>query len=224
MEEIKIAIADDQTLFRQTVASFIKSVDSFRLVAEAENAESLLKQLPHLQHTPDITLIDMKMPGISGIDLNAILQQQFPEIKVIVLSMYDDKRLISTLIHAGARSYLQKTCDKEELITAINNVHRSGFYINNNILNAIQSPAATSHKPIKSLSELPFSITKREKEVLQLICQELSNAEIADKLSLSIRTVEGHRNNLLLKIGCKNTAGLVLFAVKYNIYDLALRY
>lgn len=222
MEKISIMLADDQTLFRQTLATLIKNVDLFNLVSEADSGGMLLTQLSRLQTHPDIVLIDMKMPGMDGLHLNRRLHREYPAVKVIVLSAYDEKRLISTTIEDGARSYLEKNCDKEELVTAIRSVHQNGFYMNEKILQAIQNQSSSKIKPLKSFTDIPSDITKREKEILRLICLELSNAEIAEQLFLSIRTVEGHRNNLILKTGCKNTAGLVLFAVKNNIYDLAL--
>jgi DNA-binding NarL/FixJ family response regulator len=124
------------------------------------------------------------------------------------------------MINAGACAYLNKNCDAAELITAINTVHQTGFYINTETLRAIQNAAAYRSKAIKSIDAIPIELTNREKEILQLICKEFNNAEIAERLSLSIRTVEGHRNNLLLKTGCRNTAGLVLFAVKYGIFEI----
>jgi DNA-binding NarL/FixJ family response regulator len=223
MKKITIAIADDQTLFRQALRTLIASVSQFELVAEAENGPSLIDQMGRLNSVPDISLIDMKMPEMNGIELNRILQHDYPETKVIILSEYGEKRIISTMIVAGARSYLQKNCDKDEFVTTITSVQNAGFYINNQILEAIQSSSAKLNKPVKSINEIPFEITRREKEILQLICSEYSNSEIADKLFLSIRTVEGHRNNLILKTGCKNTAGLVLFAIRYNIYNIELQ-
>lgn len=222
MKKVSIAIADDQTLFRQVLAALIRNVASFELVAEADSGESLLNQLRQMPVPPDIALIDMKMPGMNGIELNMILQRDYAQIKVIVLSVHDEKRFISTMIDAGARSYLEKNCDKEELITAINSVYQTGFYMNSRIMNAIQHAAASRNKVVKAFTDIPVDITKREKEVLQLICKELSNAEIAQQLFLSTRTVEGHRNNLILKTGCKNTVGLVLFAVKNDIYHPGL--
>lgn len=222
MEKIKIAIADDQTLFRQTLGTLIKGVDQFELVAEAESGDDLLRQLRQYNIAPIVALIDMKMPGMNGLELHKILQQDHPQVKVIVLSIYNEKRLVSTMIDAGACSYLEKNCDKDELIGAITSVYKNGFYMNNQIMEALRSPVSSRNRPVKSFTEIPFDITRREQEILKLICLELSNAEIADQLFLSTRTVEGHRNNLIIKTGCKNTAGLVLFAVKNNIYNLAL--
>jgi DNA-binding NarL/FixJ family response regulator len=107
------------------------------------------------------------------------------------------------------------------LITAIQTVLKSGFYINNDVLKAIQHTSSKKNKPLKNVNTLPIELSAREKEVLELICREYSNVEIAEKLFISVRTAEGHRNNLLAKTGCRNTAGLVLFAVRHNLFEVS---
>jgi len=215
---IRIAIADDQNLFRQALASLISGLPSFVLAMEAANGQELLTLLEQAPILPDIALIDMDMPGMNGVDLNIELQKRHPAIRVIVLSVHDNPRIIARMIEAGADAYLVKNCDREELTTAIRIVYTTGFYINHRALLAIQQSAAYKNKPIKNINGIPLSITNRESEIMQLICQEFNSSEIAARLNLSLRTVEGHRNNLMNKIGCRNIAGLVLFAVKYGLF------
>lgn len=219
MEEIKIAIVDDQKLFRQSLALLIGTTTHFKLVSESDGGNSFLEKLAgEKPGATDIALIDMDMPGMNGIALNKALQQNYPYIKVIILSVHDRPALITQMIDAGAAAYLAKNCDKQELITAIESVYRTGFYFDAHVLNAIRQSA--NHKiPVKNIDNIPIKLTQREKQVLQLICKEYSSAEIAAELFLSSRTVEGHRNNLIEKIGCRNTAGMVLFAVKYALID-----
>ena len=220
MEKIRIALVEDQHLFRQSLSALIKTIDTYELVAEAADGPTFLTLCEQVIPLPDIAIIDMNMPGITGIELNDILREQYPSIKVIVLSVHMQVRLISKMINAGACAYLNKNCDASELVTAINTVHQAGFYINAVTLKAIQQAAHYRNKTIKNIDAIPIELTNREKEILKLICKECSNAEIAEKLYLSIRTVEGHRNNLLQKTGCRNIAGLVLFAVKYGIIEV----
>jgi DNA-binding NarL/FixJ family response regulator len=220
MEKIKIGLVDDQLLFRQGLAALIESVDGFSLVMEADDGKNCVSQLREMGIKPDIILMDMEMPGMDGMELNEIIQKEFPSVKVIVVSVHAGERLIARMIDGGASGYLVKNCDKAELVTAINTVFSTGFYINNSVLKAIQHASMTRQQAPKNLIGIPVELTAREKEILLLICRELSTPEIADQLFLSTRTVEGHRNNLLLKTGCKNTAGLVLFAVKYHIYEV----
>ncbi|QEC77565.1 response regulator transcription factor [Mucilaginibacter ginsenosidivorax] len=220
MEQIRVAIVDDQNIFRQSLAILINSVPNFELVADAGSAAALLEILKTIPSLPQVLLLDMNMPGMNGIELNQLLQQQYPQIKVMVLSVHSQERLIAKMVSAGASAYLFKNCDKEELITAIQTVHHTGFYINRQTLAAIQNAAARRGKSTNVFSTSPFELTNREKEVLELICKEYASSEIAQKLFLSIRTVEGHRNNLLLKTQSRNTAGLVLYAVKHQLIEV----
>ncbi|MET0394828.1 MAG: response regulator transcription factor [Chitinophagaceae bacterium] len=219
MNPIRIALIDDQKLFRQSLATLMVNTPGLELVTEAENGRDFLARLQSLPEPPHVVLMDMQMPEMDGIELNAVLHRQFPQIRIIVLSVHANERLIARMIEAGANGYLVKNCDKEELITAIQTVYKSGFYINNAVLKAIQDAALQKNKPLKNVNALAIELSAREKEVLELICREYSNAEIAEKLFISVRTAEGHRNNLLAKTGCRNTAGLVLFAVKHHLFD-----
>jgi DNA-binding NarL/FixJ family response regulator len=221
MEKIKIGLVDDQLLFRQAMAVLIKNEPGLSLVLEADHGIDCMQQLQSAKALPDIILADMEMPGMDGMEMNQQLQNKYPSIKLIVLSVHSGERLIARMIDAGACGYLAKNCDKAELVTALNTVFSAGFYINSGVLKAIQSVSHTRQQSPKNLIGIPVELTKREKEILLLICKEYSTPEIAAKLFLSTRTVEGHRNNLLMKTGRRNTAGLVLFALKYHIHEVA---
>ncbi|MEP6677395.1 MAG: response regulator transcription factor [Ferruginibacter sp.] len=222
MENIKVALADDQQLFRHGLAKLIKAVPDFDLVIEAANGKLFLEQLQQSAIIPDVALIDMHMPEMNGVELNDILQKKYPYIKVIVLSVYDQERFISKMIQSGACGYLTKNCETEELVTAIRTTCKTGFYFNNDTLHAMRRVANYKESDIRSLNNIPIELSGRELEVLQLICKELTNTEIGTKLFISPRTVEGHRNNLLAKAGCRNTAGLVIFAIKNELYQIGL--
>jgi DNA-binding NarL/FixJ family response regulator len=218
-QTINVALADDQVLFREGIASLINNEDGFSLVMEADNGLDFLSKLKSMNELPDILLMDMEMPGMDGMQLNDELRKKFPSVKVIVLSVHNSERLMARMIQAGASGYLFKNCNKDELLNALRSVFNNGFYITPAVLKAIQSPAANA-KGITNIQSIPIEISQREREVLQLICEEFSNAEIAEKLFISVRTVDGHRNNLLAKTGCHNTAGLVLFAVKHRLFEV----
>ncbi len=222
MEEIKVALADDQQLFRHGLAKLIRAVPDFNLVIEAEHGKDFLDQLQRSSFLPDIALVDMHMPEMNGVELNDVLQKKFPYIRVIVLSVYDQERFISKMIQSGACGYLTKNCETEELINAIRTTYKTGFYFNTDTLHAMRRVPGYKDSDIRSLNNIPVELSNRELEVLQLICKELTNAEIAQKLFISPRTVEGHRNNLLAKAGCRNTAGLVIFAIKNELYQIGL--
>ncbi|MBL7746981.1 MAG: response regulator transcription factor, partial [Chitinophagaceae bacterium] len=219
MEKINIALVDDQVLFRKGIASLIKDESDLSLVMEADDGESCLAQLSQLKELPGVAIIDMEMPGMDGMQLNDELHKHFPSIKTIVLSVHTGERLMARMIQAGACGYLFKNCDKDELLNAIRNVSRNGFYITPAVLKAIQSPMA-GKGPVTNSMSIPIEISPREIEVLRYICMEYTNTEIAERLFISSRTVDGHRNNLLAKTGCRNTAGLVLFAVKHRFFEV----
>ncbi len=223
MTRIRIALADDQQLFREGLAGIIRSIPDFELVAEAENGKLMLDCIKRLEdQLPDIALIDMHMPEMNGVELNDILHRDYPSIKVIVLSVYDQERFISKMIEAGACGYLTKNCESEELITAIRTTRKAGFYFNNATLEAMRKASQYRDTDIRNITNIPIELTQREKEIIVLLCKELTNAEIGEQLFISTRTVEGHRNNLLAKTGCRNTAGLVIFAIRNNLYKIGL--
>lgn len=216
---IRIAIADDQQLFREGLAALIGSQPDFDLVAQGAHGRDLLEKIAALPLPPEVVLADMNMPEMNGVQLNEELHRLYPAIKVVMLTVYDQERFIIKMIEAGANGYLIKNTEAEELATAIRTVHTTGFYFNQASLQAMRKAFQYKNTSLKSLNNIPIELTEREKEVLELICMEMTNSEIADKLCLSARTVEGHRNNLLTKTGCRNTAGLVIFAVRNGIYD-----
>jgi DNA-binding NarL/FixJ family response regulator len=222
MSDILISLVDDQQLFRSGLAGLIKSVPGFTLLSEAENGKIFIEQLETSGTLPHIALIDMEMPEMNGVELNAVLQKKYPSIKVLVLSTYNQERFIGKMIEAGACGYLTKNCEIDELVTAINTTQTSGFYFNQDTLAAMRKTSQFKSGDIKSISNIAIELTSREKEILVLLCRELSNIEIGERLFISPRTVEGHRNNLLQKTGCRNTAGLVVFAIKNNLFQVGL--
>ena len=222
MEKIPVFIVDDQNLFRQSLALLINSVNNFEFGGDFNSASSFLKILHDLpKEQTYVALIDIDMPVMNGIELNKILHEQYPQIKVIILSVHVNTLLITKMIDARASAYLAKNCNKDELITAIQSVYKTGFYFNREVLKAFRENAGYNTAQIqKNPDSLPIKLTERDKQIIKLICQEFNNVEIGKKLYLSPRTIEGHRINLLTKTGCRNTAGLVLFAVKYGLFPI----
>ena len=220
MPDVLVAIADDHKIFSQSLAMLIDAVSDFKLLFIASNGLDFLEQINSGKSLPHVALLDIDMPGMNGIELNKILHKKHPEIKVIMLSVHLEEQLITQVIEDGAASYLSKNCDKNDLIKAIRMVCEEGLYINQLTLKALTLSAKTKSKTVKEQKQLPSGLSQREIEVLQLICKEYSNTEIAQMLYISPRTVEGHRNNLLIKTGCRNSAGLVLFALKNNLFTV----
>jgi len=220
MKKIKVVIADDQKLFRQGLVALIGEFEEFELLLEAENGRELMEKLIQFDIVPDVALIDMDMPEMNGVVLNNLLHTKFPGIRTIILTVFNQERYINKMMEAGANSYLFKNCDTSELVHAIKTVYKSGFYFNSDTVKALRNAFKYKKVEIKDVNSVPIELTNREAEVLGLICKEYTNAEIAEQLFLSIRTVEGYRNNLLTKIGARNTAGLVIFAIKHTIFDI----
>jgi DNA-binding NarL/FixJ family response regulator len=222
MPNVSLALVDDQRLFSETLKLLLQTLPEFEVLFASDNAAGFLQQLEAATIKPQIALLDIDMPGMNGIELNRLLQKQYPELKVIMLSVHLEQELIARVIDDGAAAYLTKNCNKEELVSTILAVKKDGFYINQLTLQALTRAAKSKgkSKPVKSSDALPSGLTRREKEVLLLTCQELTTAEIADRLFLSARTVEGHRMNLLSKTGCKNNAGLVIFAIRHRLFEV----
>jgi DNA-binding NarL/FixJ family response regulator len=220
MNILKVGIVDDQQLFRQGLASILKKQTNLALVLEAGSGAACLSALAALDEFPDVLLIDMEMPQMDGDELNEAIHNCYPSIRVLILSVHANERLIARMIEKGASGYLTKTCDQSELIDAIETVHKTGFYVNPQVLKAIQDKTGQKKQQQANANFIPLDLTPREQEILSCICRQYSNAEIAARLFISIRTVEGHRNHLLLKTGARNTAGLVLFALRYHLYEL----
>lgn len=217
---IKIALVDDEVLFRKGIAFLLQREDNIEIIFEASNGEDLVNKLLENEIKPDIIIMDLKMPVLNGVESTKIIRKSFPEIKIIALTSYDSKSFIANMIQIGAVAYLIKNTTPKDLIKTINEVNKKGFYYNESVLKTIQETIVSS-KNSKGNLETSF-LSPREIEILQLICQQKTTSEIAEHLFLSPRTVEGHRNNLLLKTESRNIAGLVVYAIQNEIAVLTL--
>jgi DNA-binding NarL/FixJ family response regulator len=190
------------------------------VIFEASNGEELVNYLTEsANNVPDIVLMDLKMPLLNGVEATKKIHKLFPDIKIIALTSYDTKPFILNMIQEGASSYLIKNASPVEMINTIREVALKGFYYNELIMGIIKDGQSFGSKLIKSSLDDDF-LTIREKEVLELICLQQTTNEIAEKLFLSPRTVEGHRNNLFIKTDSKNIAGLVVFAIQNQIVSI----
>jgi len=213
---IKIAIAEDQRLFRECLIPILNGFDNLKVTIEASNGRELLDLIQASAVKPDVVLLDLAMPEMNGLETTQHLKAAFPGIKIIILSVHSEQRHIVKMVGVGINGYLIKNSELEEVKRAVEAVYEKGFYFNEAILKAIQSGMRQQKQ---QRFDVVTTLTTREKEVLQLICREYTTPEIAEKLFLSVRTVDGHRNNLLEKTGSRNTAGLVIYAIKNNLVD-----
>lgn len=212
-----IILVDDHELFRAGLKYIIEKFDGYYVMAEAENGQSLLNQLKY--HSPDIILMDISMPVMNGIDATRQCLRDYPEMKIIALSMYSDNIYYQQMIEAGAKGFVLKDSGKTEFQQALDTVSSGGNYFSQELLCQIIKKL---NEPVGIVNELTSKHTKfsdRELEVLQLVCAGLSNAEIGEQLFLSVKTIEGHKSKLLQKTGAKNTAGLVMFAIKHRLIN-----
>ncbi len=210
---ISIILADDHEIFRDGFTSLINKQPGFSLVAEAANGEQLV-QLAE-KFLPDIILTDIKMPVMDGIEATRAISKNSPQVGIIALSMFNEDDLLIDMIKAGAKGYLLKNAGKQEIINAINSVNNNNAYYCDD----------TSNKLAKLLSKKrlddnycfkEYNLTEKEKEIIIYICQGLSSKEISEKLFLSARTIEGHRENIMQKTHVRKTAGIVRFAMEHK--------
>ncbi|MEM1122310.1 MAG: response regulator transcription factor [Bacteroidota bacterium] len=210
---IKILVADDHKVFREGIISILEEVEDITVIAEAGDGREVLDRLKEAQ--PDVILMDITMGDTSGIDTTKLVKKDYPQIKVLALSMHSESSYIVKMLEVGASGYLLKDAGKEEMETAIRVVAKGNTYYSQQVSSIIVQHLTNPNKMKEDKSNVP--LTKREKEVLKLIADEYSNPEIAEKLFISIRTVDTHRRNLLEKLQVKNTAGLVKYAIKFGI-------
>lgn len=218
MAEIKVAIADDHKIFRKGVIISLRHYSNIKFIFEAENGQELLDFLATNDEKPHVILMDLRMPVKDGISTTKQISEFYPDILIIVLTMHEDEKFVIHLMDNGAHGYLLKSTEPEEIKKAIVEVLQKGYYLNNFVNRILLKKSHFKSKAAPSLNE-EFQISVKEKEVLTLICQEYTSTEIGEKMGISARTIESIKDRLMERFGCKNTAGLVFFAVKNHLID-----
>lgn len=214
MSTIRLVIADDHEIFRDGLALMLSKQQDIELIGQAGNGKQLISLVNELQ--PDVVMTDVKMPVMDGIEATRSLIAENPDLHLIALSMFDEENLIVDMLEAGAKGYLLKNADKQEILDAIHSVYQGKPYYCHHTTSKLASLISKSKfNPYKKRDPLVF--TDREKEIIRLICQQLTAQEIADKVFLSKRTVEGHRTRILEKMNVKNTAGVVIYALRHRL-------
>lgn len=208
-----IALVDDHTLFRSGIKELLTKFKDYQVLFEAENGESFCEKIQS-GLKPDIALIDMNMPKMDGLSTSKWIQNNFPDIKIMILSMMHDEKTVLKLIKAGAKGYLLKEADPEEFKTALAAIRRNDFYYPNYITQYFLNHI--TKEPRAQLSDLK----NRDIEFLKLAATDLTYKEIADKMNVGVRTIDGYRDQLFEKYGVKSRVALVLYALKNNLIKL----
>lgn len=213
---ISLVIADDHEIFRDGLALMLSKQDTISLVGQAGNGRELIQLVN--EKKPDLVLTDIKMPDLDGIAASKLLLQQHPGLKIIALSMFEEENLIVEMLEAGAKGYLLKNADKKEILEAIFTVYDGNiFYCRHTTARLASLIVKSKFDSHKKHPDTLFN--DREKEIVRLICRQHTAQEIGDLLFLSKRTVEGYRTRILEKMEVKNTAGVVVFALRHNMIN-----
>ena len=214
---VQIALLDDHPLFRQGMRYILRTLP---YVEEVFETGEFMALRAHCQRRlPDILLLDLQLPGLDGLKVTRLLLSEFPSLKIIILSMFSADKFITQLLKLGARSYLPKDTDHEQLCAALEDVLTTGHHVTPRMAQALLRGAQQPPYPSPLLLPPLVQFTAREEEILRLICEGRTAAEIADQLFISRRTVEGHRQKLLEKTSAPNSAGLVVYAARHGLLD-----
>jgi DNA-binding NarL/FixJ family response regulator len=219
-EEYNILIVDDHKIFREGLSFVISQMNGFKVIGAASNGNDFLDMIDNLD--VDIVLMDISMPGINGIDATAKALEKHHDLKVIALSMFCDREYYYKMIQAGASGYILKDSGREELLKALNTIVNGEKYFSQKLLHSLimhSTNSTGSSDSSDSANREKTKLTPEESEILKLICQGLSNLEISKRLSLSIRTIDGFKTDLMAKTGVKNSVGLAVFALKNHLLD-----
>lgn len=218
-DNIRVLLVDDHTMLREGLSFLLSQVGGIEIVGGLSSGEEAVNSFK--SYDPDVILMDIMMGGMTGIEATRWIKEQQPGIKVIIISSEVKKEFVSAGIKCGIDGYLPKDADKETLIEAIKTVSRGEKYFNKAITNLIFEDFYNSEKTgRKEKPKVNVGLTKREQEVLEQVASGKTNQEVADTLFISVKTVETHKTNILEKLGLKNTAELVKYAIKHNIISL----
>ncbi len=220
--QASVALVDDHTLLRNGLANLVREHTDYAVSFEAHNGREFIKALKP-QFLPDIVLLDINMPGMDGYETALWIKENYPGIKVLALSMYDNEQAIIRMMKNGARGYILKDIDPVEFKQALDSVLKKGFYyselVTGKLIHAVNNFDDTDD-PGQGGMRVLVKLTQRELQFLKLVCTELTYREIAEKMFLSPRTIDGYRDDLFEKLGVKTRVGLVMYAIKNGIVTL----
>lgn len=214
MNTYKLLLADDHKIVRDGIIALLEDDEKYHIVGEAENGREALEFINKTM--VDVLIIDLNMPELNGIETIKKLRENYTDLKILALSMVNQHDAIKNTVEAGVNGYVLKSSSSEEIIQALETITQGGHYFCEETTKTIMDGLSGIQKRKQIAVD---ELTPREKDVLKLICKEMTNTEISKQLNISIRTVDSHRRNLLQKIGAKNTVGLVKFAIKSGLVN-----
>ena len=212
---IRVMIADDHNMFVEGVESILEGHDHIQVVSKCYTGNEVFDRMP--LDRPDVILLDINLPGMNGLEVCQKLNKEYPEVKVLALSMHNEESFVMEILKYGAQGYILKNTGKKELIHAIETIHAGQSYFSEEVTETIMKSLVNQRSGTKKSSALAPKISRREKDVLELIVKEYTTQEIADTLFISLKTVESHRRSLLTKLNVRNTAGLVRVAIENQL-------
>ncbi|MEP2509975.1 MAG: response regulator transcription factor [Reichenbachiella sp.] len=219
MRKISVVVADDHGLIRDGIQAMLKYEDSIEIVAEAENGLDATIQVEH--HEPDVVLMDIMMPEMNGIEAMKKIKDTSPRSKIILMSMEISEEFISQALECGVSGYLPKDVRKATLISAIEKVHEGEEFFDSKVSEAIfRNYYKKKTKGPSAITKGSGKISKREEEILSLVCNGMTNKEISDQLFISVRTVDSHKSHIMEKLGLKNTVDLIKFSIKNGFIEI----
>ena len=212
---IQLVIADDHKMFVDGIDSILKGENDLKVIGRCFDGPSVIEMLKKEQ--VDIILLDVNLPGMNGIEVCKEIKAKFPTVKVLAISMFNEQSYVTEILNNGASGYILKNTGRDELLKAIKTVNDGQSYFSKDVTQTIMKGLMKHRKGSKSSTKLIPKISRREKEVLELIVKEHTTQEIANQLFISLKTVESHRSSLLAKLNARNSAGLVRIAMEHKL-------
>lgn len=212
---IRVMIADDHNMFVEGIESILEGHEHIQVVSKCYTGNEVFEKMP--LDRPDVILLDINLPGMNGLEVCQKLNKEYPDVKVLALSMHNEESFVMEILKYGAQGYILKNTGKKELISAIETVNAGQSYFSEEVTETIMKSLVNQRSGSKKPSSLAPKISRREKDVLDLIVKEYTTQEIADTLFISLKTVESHRRSLLTKLNVRNTAGLVRVAIENQL-------